>query len=150
MTEERLIVNQRSNSTLSDGDSIFRFLIKGGTVTRATVTLRAEDAAVARARIHALIPGADLSDKEVQIPGQQALTRPTESTEQDVIRAQKWHSATYCTSNGIRVMPHNTLPVRWRWPQAGIGRYSAAVVACYKYSPPMSKARPDTPLLHTC
>ena len=71
MTEERLIVNQRSNSTLSDGDSIFCFLIKGGTVTRATVTLRAEDAAVAWARMHALFPGADLSDTEVHLPGQQ-------------------------------------------------------------------------------
>jgi hypothetical protein len=71
VTEEGLIVNQRSNGTVIDENRTFRFLIKGGTVTRATVTLRAEDAAVAWSRMHALFPGADLSDTEVQLPGQQ-------------------------------------------------------------------------------
>lgn len=45
---------------------IFKFLIKGKSITRATVTIHAEDVGIAWKRLHALFPGSDLSDTEVK------------------------------------------------------------------------------------
>lgn len=47
-------------------DQVFKFFIRGDSVTRATVTILAEDVDVAWNRLHALFPGSDLSDTEVQ------------------------------------------------------------------------------------
>ena len=65
-------MNLSSNCTTTrGGERTFRFLVRGGSVTRATLTLRAEDIEVAWARMHALFPGADLSETEVELPGRQ-------------------------------------------------------------------------------
>ena len=47
-------------------DQVFKFFIRGDSVTRATVTILAEDVDVAWNRLHTLFPGSDLSDTEVQ------------------------------------------------------------------------------------
>jgi len=47
-------------------DQVFRFLIKGGSVPRATVTILAEDMEIALRRVHALFPGSDHSEIEPQ------------------------------------------------------------------------------------
>ena len=47
-------------------DQVFEFSIKGDSVTRATVTIFAEDLDAAWNRVRALFPGSDLSDTEVQ------------------------------------------------------------------------------------
>ena len=49
-----------------DTNQVFRFLIKGNSVTRATVTILAEDSDVAWSRLHALFPGSDHTETEMQ------------------------------------------------------------------------------------
>ena len=57
----------RKDSASAHGtDQVFKFLIRGDSVTRATVTILAEDVDVAWNRLHTLFPGSDLSDTEVQ------------------------------------------------------------------------------------
>jgi hypothetical protein len=50
-------------------DHIFKFFIRGDAVTRATVTIHAEDVDVAWNWLHILFPESDLSDTEVQYAG---------------------------------------------------------------------------------
>jgi hypothetical protein len=47
-------------------DRVFRFLIKGNSVTRAMVTILAKDSDVAWSRLHALFPESDHSETEIQ------------------------------------------------------------------------------------
>jgi hypothetical protein len=54
-------------------DQAFKFLIRRDSVTKATVTLHAEDLDVAWIQLHALFPGSDLSDTEVQHAGRHSL-----------------------------------------------------------------------------
>jgi hypothetical protein len=46
-------------------DKAFKFLVTGGSVTLATVTILAKDLDVARNMANALFPGSDLSENEV-------------------------------------------------------------------------------------
>ncbi len=61
-----------SNSNVSrhNTEQIFTFFIRRESVTRATVTIFAEDLNVAWKRVRALFPGSDLSDTEVQVDKQ--------------------------------------------------------------------------------
>ena len=60
-------MNTRSQTTTGQHtNQVFRFLIKGNSVTRATVTILAEDSDVAWNRLHALFPGSDHSETEMQ------------------------------------------------------------------------------------
>ena len=54
-------------------DRAFKFLIRRNSVTRATVTIHAEDLDGAWIQLHALFPGSDLSDTEVQHAGRHSL-----------------------------------------------------------------------------
>lgn len=47
-------------------DQSFKFFVRDGSVTRATVTILAKDPGVARNMASALFPGSDLSESEVQ------------------------------------------------------------------------------------
>ena len=51
-------------------DQVFMFTIRNDSVTRAMVTIFAEDLDVAWSRVRALFPGSDLSETEVQHAGQ--------------------------------------------------------------------------------
>ena len=53
-------------------DQIFLFSIRDDAVTRASVTIFAEDLDAAWNRLHTLFPGWDLSDTEVQQAGSYA------------------------------------------------------------------------------
>ena len=60
-------MHTRNHSITAQGTSqVFRFLIKGNSVTRATVTILAEDSDMAWSRLHALFPGSDHSETEMQ------------------------------------------------------------------------------------
>ena len=61
-----------SNSNVSrhNSEQVFTFFIRRESVTRATVTIFAEDLDVAWNRVRALFPGSDLSDTEVQVDKQ--------------------------------------------------------------------------------
>ena len=60
-------MHTRNHTTAGRGtNQVFRFLIKGNSVTRATVTIQAEDSDVAWNRLHALFPGSDHSETEMQ------------------------------------------------------------------------------------
>ena len=61
-----------SNSSLSAtrNEQVFRFVIRDATMTRATVTIHAEDLDVALNRLHVLFPESDLSDTLVDHAGQ--------------------------------------------------------------------------------
>jgi hypothetical protein len=64
---EGTAMNTRNHSIEGQrGKQVFRFLIKGNSVTRATVTILAEDSDVAWNRLHALFPGSDHSETEMQ------------------------------------------------------------------------------------
>ena len=54
-------------------DRAFKFLIRRNSETRATVTIHAEDLDVAWIKLHALFPGTDLSNTEVQHAGRHSL-----------------------------------------------------------------------------
>lgn len=56
-------------------EQVFTFFIKGDSVTRATATIHAKDLDVAWKRVHALFPGMDLSDTEVQHAGHHPLSK---------------------------------------------------------------------------
>ena len=62
------ISNKRVSATSSE--RVFRFVIRDAAMTRATVTLHAEDLVDALNRLHILFPGSDLSDTEVEHTGQ--------------------------------------------------------------------------------
>ena len=60
-------MHTRNHSIAAQGSNqVFRFLIKGNSVTRATVTILAEDSDVAWSRLLALFPGSDHSETEMQ------------------------------------------------------------------------------------
>lgn len=50
-------------------NQVFRFFIRGGEVTRATVTIYATDIDVAWNRLHILFPGSDAGDIEAEYVG---------------------------------------------------------------------------------
>ena len=50
-------------------DQEFWFFIEGGSVTRATVTILAQDLEIALRRVHALFPGSDHSEIEPRTAG---------------------------------------------------------------------------------
>lgn len=50
-------------------DQVFRFFIEGGSVTRATVTILAQDLEIALRRVHALFPGSDHREIEARTAG---------------------------------------------------------------------------------
>jgi hypothetical protein len=62
------ISNNRVSATRNE--QVFRFIIRDAAMTRATVTIHAEDLDVALNRLHILFPGSDLSDTEVEHTGQ--------------------------------------------------------------------------------
>jgi len=51
--------------SVNQADHPFKFFIRDGSLTRATVTILAKDLRVARNMVNALFPGADLSENEV-------------------------------------------------------------------------------------
>jgi hypothetical protein len=66
-TTEGIEMHTSNRSIAAQGtDLVFRFLIKGNSVTRATVTILAEDSDVAWSRLHALFPESDHSETEMQ------------------------------------------------------------------------------------
>lgn len=66
-TGEVTEMNTGNHRTYADKtDQVFKFFIKSGSVTRATVTILAEDIDVAWNRVNALFPGSDLSETDVQ------------------------------------------------------------------------------------
>ena len=54
-------------------DRAYKFFIRRDSETRATVTIHAEDLDVAWIKLHALFPGTDLSNTEVQHAGRHSL-----------------------------------------------------------------------------
>ena len=50
---------------VKQADHPYKFFIRDGSLTRATVTILAQDPRVARNMVKALFPGADLSESEV-------------------------------------------------------------------------------------
>jgi hypothetical protein len=67
LTTEEIEMHTRNHSTAAQGtNQVFRFLIKGNSVTRATVTILAEDSDMAWNRLYALFPGSDHSETEMQ------------------------------------------------------------------------------------
>jgi hypothetical protein len=59
-------MNTGNYTTYADKtDQVFKFFIRSGSVTRATVTILAKDIDVAWIRVNALFPGSDLSDTDV-------------------------------------------------------------------------------------
>ena len=70
-------MHTRNHSIAAQGtDLVFRFLIKGNSVTRATVTILAEDSDMAWSRLHALFPGSDHSETEMQYQQQHQFPAP--------------------------------------------------------------------------
>ena len=57
---------RKDSASAHGAEQVFTFFIKGKSITRATVTIHAEDVGIAWKRLHALFPGSDLSDTEVQ------------------------------------------------------------------------------------
>lgn len=54
----------------SRNEQVFRFVIRDAAITRATVTIHAENLEIALNWLHILFPGSDMSDTEVEHTGQ--------------------------------------------------------------------------------